>query len=134
MDFESTAIELILPVMESATVLGAHYAKSCGRNEITAQDMRMGMMYAARNVLGKQVGSLYPEIYEDEEEEEEEEDEEDEENQEWSRYEGDDDMSVKMNECADSWNEWEPESPAEFMLKKAIDKQLEDDPDPNIRD
>lgn len=133
MDFESTAIELILPVMESATVLGAHYAKSCGRNEITAQDMRMGMMYAARNVLGKQVGSLYPEIYEDEEEEEEE-DEEDEENQEWSRYEGDDDMSVKMNECADSWNEWEPESPAEFMLKKAIDKQLEDDPDPNIRD
>ena len=132
MDFESTAIELILPVMESATVLGAHYAKSCGRNEITAQDMRMGMMYAARNVLGKQVGSLYPEIYEDEEEEEE--DEEDEENQEWSRYEGDDDMSVKMNECADSWNEWEPESPAEFMLKKAIDKQLEDDPDPNIRD
>ena len=134
MDFESTAIELILPVMESATVLGAHYAKSCGRNEITAQDMRMGMMYAARNVLGKQVGSLYPEIYEDEEEEEEEEDEEDEENQEWSRYKGDDDMSVKMNECADSWNEWEPESPAEFMLKKAIDKQLEDDPDPNIRD
>ena len=133
MDFESTAIELILPVMESATVLGAHYAKSCGRNEITAQDMRMGMMYAARNVLGKQVGSLYPEIYEDEEEEEEE-DEEDEENQEWSRYKGDDDMSVKMNECADSWNEWEPESPAEFMLKKAIDKQLEDDPDPNIRD
>ena len=132
MDFESTAIELILPVMESATVLGAHYAKSCGRNEITAQDMRMGMMYAARNVLGKQVGSLYPEIYEDEEEEEE--DEEDEENQEWSRYEGDDDMSVKMNECAASWNEWEPESPAEFMLKKAIDKQLEDDPDPNIRD
>ena len=133
MDFESTAIELILPVMESATVLGAHYAKSCGRNEITAQDMRMGMMYAARNVLGKQVGSLYPEIYEDEEEEEEE-DEEDEENQEWSRYKGDDDMSVKMNECADTWAEWEPESPAEFMLKKAIDKQLEDDPDPNIRD
>jgi hypothetical protein len=133
MDFESTAIELILPVMESATVLGAHYAKSCGRNEITAQDMRMGMMYAARNVLGKQVGSLYPEIYEDEEDEEEE-DEEDEENQEWSRYEGDDDMSVKMNECADSWNEWEPESPAEFMLKKAIDKQVEDDSVPNIRD
>jgi hypothetical protein len=134
MDFESTAIELILPVMESATVLGAHYAKSCGRNEITAQDMRMGMMYAARNVLGKQIGSLYPEIYDEEEEEEEEDEDEDEEDQEWSRYEGEDDMAVKMNECADSWNEWEPESPAEFMLKKAIDKQLEDDPDPNIRD
>jgi len=135
MDFESSAIELIIPVMESATVLGAHYAKSCGRNEITAQDMRMGMMYAARNVLGKQVGSLYPEIYDEEEEEEEEEDEEEEdEDQEWSRYEGEDDMSGKMNECADTWDAWEPESPAEFMLKKAIDKQLEDDPDPNIRD
>ena len=97
MDFESTAIELILPVMESATVLGAHYAKSCGRNEITAQDMRMGMMYAARNVLGKQVGSLYPEIYEDEEEEEEEEDEEDEENQEWSRMNGS--LSLPQNLC-----------------------------------
>ena len=131
MDFESTAIELIIPVMESATVLGAHYAKSCGRNEITAHDMRMGMMYAARNVLGKQIGSLYPEIYDEEEEEEEE--EETEETEEWSRYEGtEDDMSVKMNECADTWAEWEPDSPAEFMLKKAIDKQLEDDPVPNI--
>jgi hypothetical protein len=100
MDFESSAIELIIPVMESATVLGAHYAKSCGRNEITAQDMRMGMMYAARNVLGKQVGSLYPEIYDEEEEEEEEEEEDEEdEDQEWSG---------KMNECADTWDAWEP--------------------------
>ena len=63
---ESTAMDLFLPVMESATVLAAHYAKACGRTCITAQDMSYGLMYAARNVTGKHIGSLYPEIYEDE--------------------------------------------------------------------
>lgn len=130
MDFEAAAIELILPVMESATVLGAHYAKACGRSEITSQDMRLGLMFAARNVLGKQVGTLYPEIYDEEEEEEEEEDEDEEE---WSKYEGQgDDMALKMNECAETWSTWEPDTPAEKMLKKAIDKQLEDEPGADI--
>ncbi len=65
--FEQSATDLLLPVLESATVLAAHYAKACGRDTILAEDMSYGLMFAARNVLGKHVGTLYPEVYEDSE-------------------------------------------------------------------
>jgi hypothetical protein len=117
--------------MELATVLGAHYAKACGRDIVMAEDMRMGMMYAARNVTGRQVGSLFPEIY-DEEDSTDDSDAEstswetvDDEELRWERYSGDDDMANKMNECSDTWDTWEPVSPAERALKNAIDKQRE---------
>ena len=119
---ETAAMDLFLPVMESATVLAAHYAKACGRNCVLAEDMSYGLMYAARNVTGRQIGSLYPEIYEDEDEDEDESDSDDEEEP-WVRYEGtDDDTAHKMNECADTWSQWVPVSPAERALKNAVDK------------
>jgi len=61
---------------------------------------------------------MFPEIYEDEEEEEIEEVDDDEEP--WTRYVGDDEMMNKVNECADTWDSWEPESPIEHSLKSAI--------------
>jgi hypothetical protein len=121
---EKTAIDLFLPVLESATVLAAHYAKACGRDCIVAADMKYGLMYAARNVAGKHTGSLYPEAYEeDSDSDEEEEDEtEEEEDPDWSEYTGtEDDMAVKMNECARTWAEWIPENPTEDALKSAVD-------------
>jgi len=116
--------DLFLPVMESATVLASHYAKACGRDTVTAYDVQMGLMYAARNVAGKQVGSLYPEIYEDEEEwEEVEEVEEVEEGEEpFTRYTGSEELFTKMNECFDTWAEWVPETPLEISIKNAVDK------------
>jgi hypothetical protein len=122
MDFEGPALDIFLPVMESATVLAAHYAKACGRDIVLAEDMKYGLMYSARHVAGKQIGSLFPEIYdEDESVESEEESESDE--PEWIRYVGqDDDMASKMNECYDTWSAWEPASPAERALKAAVDK------------
>ena len=66
---ENSAIELFLPVLESATILAAHYCKACNRNAVLAEDMRIGLMYAARNVLGKQVGTMFPELQDEEEEE-----------------------------------------------------------------
>lgn len=119
-EFENGAMELFLPVLESATVLAAHYCKACNRTTITAEDMSYGLMYATRNVMGKQVGTLYPEIYEDDEDEEDEEDSDEEEP--WVRYSGEDDMASKMNECADTWKDWEPDTPAERALKNAVDK------------
>ena len=117
--------DIFLPVMESSVVLAAHYAKAAGRDCVTAQDMCYGMMYAARYVTGRQIGSLFPEVYEDEEEEDEDEDEEDEEEH-WTRYEGtDNEHAVKMNECADTWDAWEPETPAERALKNAVNKAKE---------
>jgi hypothetical protein len=118
--------DLLLPVLEAGTVLASHYAKACGRDVVTPQDIQIGLMYAARNVAGKQVGSLYPEIYEDEEEEEWETDSEgivdDSEDNDFTRYTGTEDLMVKMNECFDTWGDWVPESPLEVSLKNAVDR------------
>ena len=122
---EQSAIDIFLPVLESSVVLAAHYAKATGRDCVTAQDMCYGLMYAARTITGKQVGSLFPEIYEEGSDSDEEEEEEDEEEQ-WIRYEGtDNEHAIKMNECADTWDAWEPESPAEAALKNAVNKAME---------
>ena len=122
---EQSVIDIFLPVMESSVVLAAHYAKATGRDCVTARDVCYGLMYAARTVTGKQIGSLFPEVYDDDEEDDEEDTDEEEEGQ-WVRYEGtDNEHAVKMNECADSWDAWEPESPAERALKNAVNKAME---------
>mgnify|MGYP003341078511 CR=1 FL=1 len=120
--------DLFLPVLESGTVLASHYAKACGRDVVTPQDIQIGLMYASRNVAGKQIGSLYPEIYEEDEDEEEWETDSEgivddtEEGNQFTRYTGTEDLFVKMNECFDSWAEWVPETPLELSLKNAVDK------------
>ena len=132
----NSAIEIFKPVMESATILAAHYAKACGRDVVLAQDMHMGMMFAARNVTGRQMGSLFPEIYEEGDESHSDSDyDPDGSDSEsgswetvsdselvWTRYEGQDEQAIAMNACADSWDSWEPETPAERALKNAVDK------------
>ena len=135
-DFDTSAIlesalDIFRPVMESATVMAAHYAKACGRDVVLAEDMHMGMMFAARYVTGRQIGSLYPEIYENGEDGDDEDSGTDSDGWEtvseseltWARYEGTDEQALKMNECADSWDSWEPQNPSERALKNAIDKQ-----------
>jgi len=123
---ENAAMDLFLPVMESATVLAAHYTKACGRTCITAQDMSYGLMYAARNVTGRHTGSLYPEVWEEESESHSDSSDSDPDSEgdedPWTRYEGSDDMAVKMNECADTWDQWIPANPTERALKNAVDK------------
>jgi hypothetical protein len=122
---EDAAIEIFLPVMESATVLAAHYAKVCGRDIVLAQDMNIGLMYAARHVTGKQVGTLFPEIYEESDTESDSGSWETASDEEivWTRYDGtDDEAAIKMNECADTWDSWEPETPAERAIKNAVEK------------
>ena len=122
---EDAAIDLLLPVMESSMVLASHYAKACGRDTVTGKDVAYGLMYAVRNVTGRQVGSLFPEAYDDEDSDEEELEEVDESEEPFTRYEGDEEIFVNMNRCADTWDSWEPESPIERMLKLATDKANE---------
>jgi hypothetical protein len=116
---EEAATELFIPVIEAAIVLASNYTTKCGRSTVTSQDLQYGFRFAARNVLGKQIGSLYPEIYDEEEEDEEEEEEQ---NEEFTRYIGNDEMCLKMNECFDTWEEWVPETPAEKAIKKSVDR------------
>jgi len=136
-----SALDIFRPVMESATVMAAHYAKACGRDVVLQEDMRFGMMFAARYVTGRQIGSLFPEIYSESRSDSSSEGSDyDPDGSEssgswetvsdsemvWTRYEGtDDDQALKMNECADSWASWEPQNPSERALKNAIDKQSE---------
>lgn len=123
---EQSVMDIFLPVLESSVVLAAHYAKATGRDCVTARDVCYGLMYAARTITGKQIGSLFPEVYE-EDEEDEEDDEEDDEEEQWIRYEGtDNEHAVRMNDCADTWNAWEPASPAERALKNAVNKAMEE--------
>lgn len=117
--------DIFLPVMESAVVIASHYAKGCGRDTVLAQDMCFGLMFAVRNVTGKQIGSLFPEIYEEPDSASESGSDDDAEDPEWTRYEGPDEMLTKVNECADTWDAWEPESPAERALKNAVEKAKE---------
>jgi hypothetical protein len=144
-DFDTSAIlesalDIFRPVMESATVMAAHYAKACGRDVVLQEDMNMGMMFAARYVTGRQFGSLFPEIYESSESSGSGEDDESRSDSDgsdgwetvsdsefvWTRYEGtEDEQALKMNECADTWDSWEPQNPSERALKNAIDKQRE---------
>jgi hypothetical protein len=129
---EQTAIDVFLPVMESSVVFAAHYAQACGRDCVTSQDICYGMMYAARNITGKQIGSLFPEVYTQEDSDENEEAEEDSDEEEaeagWTRYSGSgtDEQALQMNACADSWDAWDPESPAERALKNAVNKAKEE--------
>ncbi|NBX48495.1 hypothetical protein EBT25_00790 [bacterium] len=120
-NFLSAVNDIILPVMESATVLAAHYCKACGRNTVTDKDVEYGLKFAIRNVTGKQLGTLYPEIYEDSDSGSDIEvvDDSDEP---FTRYEGSEDLYVKMNECFDTWAEWEPQTPAERLLKNSANK------------
>ena len=126
---EDAALEILKPVIESAVLIASNYCKACGRSTVTSKDMAYGMMFAARYVTGKQIGSLFPEIYgedSDEEEEEEEIEEVDDDEEPWTRYEGPDETMIKVNQCADTWDSWEPESPVEESLKNAIDNSLRD--------
>jgi len=117
--------DVFLPVLESAMVIAAHYAKACGRDCVLAQDVCLGLKFAARHVVGKQIGSFFPEIYQESESESGSEDsgsESEPEEPEWTRYDGPDEKLRLVNECADTWDAWEPETPAERIIKGAVEK------------
>jgi hypothetical protein len=135
-----SALDIFRPVMESATVMAAHYAKACGRDVVLQEDMRLGMMFAARYVTGRQIGSLFPEIYEETSDSQSESSGDGSDDSAssaswetvsdselvWTKYEGtEDEQALKMNECADTWDAWEPQNPSECALKNAVDKQRE---------
>jgi hypothetical protein len=120
------AINILLPVIESAIVLAGEYSKKCGRTVLTSQDMNYAIKYCARNVTGNQMGTLFPEIdlEEDDDPTEEELETVDEEEEPFTRYSGDDNLMNAVNESQDAWEGWEPQTPMEKMLKEAVDKNM----------
>lgn len=121
---EKAAIDIFIPVMESAIVYAGHYCKSCNREIITSMDMCYGWRHAARTTLGNKIGSFFPDVYNESDDSSESSDDsllEDENETEFTRYTGDDETCKKMNENYDTWEEWIPETPAERAIKNAID-------------
>jgi hypothetical protein len=116
------SMNILLPVMESAIVLAGEYSKKCSRTVLTSHDMKYAVRYCVRNVTGKHIGTLFPEIDEDDDDEEIETVDEDDEP--FTRYSGSDQLMNEVNEAHDTWEMWEPETPIESMLKDAIDKNV----------
>ena len=121
---EEAALEIITPVLESSMILAAEYAKKTGRDSITSLDLEYAMKYCARYTVGKAVGSLFPEVYDESESDEDEDieivDEDLEENQ-FRRYEGDDPFMAGVNAAFDTWDEWTPTNLVEQLLKNSIE-------------
>jgi hypothetical protein len=82
------------------------------------------MKYCARNMVGKHIGTMFPEIYEQESDSDEEDIEEvDEEDSPFVRYSGPFNQLVEdIHQAVDTWATWEPTNLTETMLKNAIDK------------
>jgi hypothetical protein len=85
------------------------------------------MRYSARNILGRYTQSFFPEIYEEDDTDDEEDEltgEDETPEDAFTRYQGTEKDFLEMNECFDTWDSWVPESPAEIMLKNAIDARI----------
>ena len=117
-------INIITPVLESAIVLGGNYAKKSGRDILTGMDLEYALKFCARNVIGKHTGTLFPEL-QGESDEVESDNDNDSESEEppFTRYTGDDETLIKVNECYDTWEEWVPVNTTEEILKKSIDSR-----------
>ena len=133
-----TSLDILLPVIESAMVLGGDYAKKSGRDTLTGTDLEYALKFCARHVTGRHIGTLFPELQQDSDSEGSEQsnaesvDSDDEgtvasqleqEEPPFTRYTGDDETLKKVNECYDTWNDWVPINPTEQMLKKSIDSR-----------
>lgn len=118
------SLDVLLPVMESAQVLAGEYCNACNRKTVTGEDLKYTMRYAAMNITGRQTGSLFPEIYEQESDSDEECDFEvvDEDDEPFTRYSGDSQLMNDINNAHDIWDSWVPNSPAETLLKSSINK------------
>lgn len=121
-DIINSAIDIITPVMEGAMIAAAHYTKACGRNTVTAMDMKHGMRYCAMNLTGKTIGTMFPELQDEEDSDDDSDIEEvDEDDEPFTKYSGDDETMNNINKSFDEWADWEPFNPIEKLLKSAID-------------
>jgi hypothetical protein len=122
---EQVCYDILLPVIEKASLLAAKYMKACERNTLTAMDLQYAMKYCARYEVGVDMGSIFTESESDSESESDFEFETvNEEEEPFTRYTGEDVEILRINECFDTWESWEPTNPAESMLKDAINKNM----------
>ncbi|MBP04001.1 MAG: hypothetical protein CMA72_04350 [Euryarchaeota archaeon] len=112
---------ILIPVVERSMVLAAEYCKACDRDTILSEDMEYAIKYCAMYTVGQNIGSLFPDIYDEESSDEDElEEVSPGECPAFVRYSGNNQTFTQMNDAYDRWEEWVPQSPVEEMLKNAI--------------
>ena len=119
-EYIKSMTDIMLPVMEQAVLLAGEYCKACGRDVILPEDMEYAMKYCAMYTVGQQIGTMFPEIYEGDDEDEDVEDVPEEDCPSFVQYAGEDTRFIQVNEAAERWDSWVPQSPIEQMLKNAI--------------
>lgn len=119
-----TMTNIMVPVFEKSAKLATEYSKACGRDVLLPEDMEYAMKYCTMYKVGEDIGSIFPEIYENIEEEEISDEEmptvPPEECPPFKRYTGTDPLFLQMNEAYDRWESWVPQSPVEALLKNAV--------------
>lgn len=120
---EEAAMDIFVPVLEASIIYASHYCKACGRNTVTAKDVEYALKYAAMTLVGKYTGTLFPEEDEDDSSDDSSIEIVDDDDEPFTRYKGDDESFLKVNEAYDTWDSWVPSNPAEQAIKNAIEKQ-----------
>jgi len=115
-------MNIVTPVLEKSMVLACEYSKACGRDIVLPEDIEYASRYCAMYTVGNDIGSIFPEIYNDQDDDEEDEIEEvdDADCPPFTRYSGGDLKFIHINEAYDRWDSWQPQNPTEVMLKNAI--------------
>ena len=116
----TTMMNIVTPVLEKSMVLACEYAKVCGRDIVLPEDIEYASKYCAMYTVGEDIGSIFPEIYNDQDEEDEIEEVDDADCPPFARYSGTEERFKRINEAYDRWDSWQPQNPTEVMLKNAI--------------
>ena len=119
----TTMMNIVRPVLEKSMVLACEYAKVCGRDIVLPEDIEYASKYCAMYTVGEDIGSIFPEIYNDQDEEDEEDEIEEVDDADcppFARYSGTEERFKRINEAHDRWDSWQPHNPTEVMLKNAI--------------
>jgi hypothetical protein len=119
----TTMMNIVTPVLEKSMVLACEYAKVCGRDIVLPEDIEYASKYCAMYTVGEDIGSIFPEIYNDQDEDDEEDEIEEVDDADcppFARYSGTEERFKRINEAYDRWDSWQPQNPTEVMLKNAI--------------
>ena len=126
-----TLNNLLLIFSEKSIILGAHYAKCSGRDNLSGMDTVYALQYLAHEFMNMEdLESLLSQKSSVGMDSESEEDTDTEscsdcdEDDVFIRASNDDSLCRKMNEYHDTWSEWNPTDEIEVLLKRNIDKTM----------
>ena len=120
-EYVKSMIDILLPVMEKSMLFASEYSKACGRDTVLPEDLEYATKYCAMYTVGQDIGTLFPDLYNEEDSDEDDiEEVDDEDCPPFERYTGSDERFILINQAYDRWESWVPQNPTEQMLKNAI--------------